>query len=158
MERYHNILQDEDYQGLLAKLEEYEADRIYCCHDLTHALDVARMMYIFSLEEASGLEQDVIYATALLHDIGRVAQYETQEPHHQASVRIAEGILQKYVYTQGEMSEILDAIAMHRGENQDQLLGEYLYRADKLSRNCFCCKASDTCKWPESKKNKSVVI
>lgn len=159
MDRYHGILADEEYIKLLGQMEEYEKDRIYCCHGLEHVCDVARIMYILALEEGSGLSQDVIYATALLHDIGRIKQYESGIPHHEASVDMAGGFLARHGYEQTEIAMILDAIHQHRVEGEQlSPLADYLYRADKLSRNCFCCKASDTCKWPIQQRNQTIEI
>ena len=43
-------------------------------------------------------------------------------------------------------------------ENKKNELADYLYRADKLSRNCFVCKAKDKCKWSEEKKNATLIL
>ena len=32
-----------------------------------------------------------------------------------------------------------------------------LYRADKLSRNCFLCDAREDCYWPEERKNRTIL-
>ena len=38
------------------------------------------------------------------------------------------------------------------------LLGNYLYRADKMSRLCFCCEARESCKWSEEEKNMEIIL
>ena len=38
----------------LDRIEELERDRIYCGHGLGHLLDVARIAYIYNLEENLG--------------------------------------------------------------------------------------------------------
>ena len=38
--------------------------------------NVARLMYIYALEEHLELPKELIYAAALLHDIGRAQQYQ----------------------------------------------------------------------------------
>ena len=43
-------------------------------------------------------KKDQFYVTGLLHDIGRVAQYETGEHHSVAGVRIAEKLLTEIGY------------------------------------------------------------
>lgn len=159
MERYQQIICDKEYCKMVRKIEEYERDREFCCHTLSHFCDVARIMYILALEEGSSLEQDIIYATALLHDIGRVWEYEKNIPHEQASVEIARKMLPRYGYEEEEISAVVKAIGAHRvEERQDSELAEYLYRADKLSRNCFACKASVGCKWPEEKRNATLIL
>ena len=40
-----------------------------------HFLDVARLMMILNVKEDLKISDDMIYATALLHDIGRHIQY-----------------------------------------------------------------------------------
>ena len=116
-------------------------------------------MYILALEEGSYLEQDIIYATALLHDIGRLWEYEKGIPHEQASVEIAKEFLTKYGYKAEEIQIITKAIGTHRKEvMKENALADYLYQADKLSRNCFVCKAKDRCKWSEEKKNATLFL
>lgn len=56
-------------------------------------MDVARLMYIYNLEERAGLEKELIYAAALLHDIGRYEQISRGTPHHISGARIAEEIM-----------------------------------------------------------------
>ena len=43
-----------------------------------HLLDVARLAWIFNLEANQEISKERIYAAALLHDIGRHIQYETE--------------------------------------------------------------------------------
>lgn len=172
MQRYQEIICDKQYQDMIEKIKEYEKDREFCCHTLEHFCDVARIMYILALEEGSSLDQDIIYTTALLHDIGRVWEYEKGIPHEQASVEIAKEFLSKYGYEDDKIRIITTAIGAHRkeevtGQPSAELLQEekeknelanYLYRADKLSRNCFVCKAKNGCKWSEEKKNATLIL
>lgn len=159
MQRYQEIICDMQYQNILEKISKYEKDREFCCHTLEHFCDVARIMYILALEEGSSLEQDIIYTTALLHDIGRVWEYEKGISHEQASVEIAREFLTKYGYKAEEIQIITKAIGAHRKEAMEEsTLADYLYRADKLSRNCFACKAKNKCKWSEEKKNATLVL
>ena len=60
--------------------------RIFCGHDMAHFLDVARLAYLFNLEENLKLEKEEIYTAALLHDVGRFVQYEDGTPHQLASL------------------------------------------------------------------------
>lgn len=43
---------------------------------MEHFLDVARLMYIYNLEDQAGFSKEMIYAAGLLHDIGRYEQME----------------------------------------------------------------------------------
>ena len=76
MERVNGILKDPLYRTCLSKIALFERDRIFCGHDMAHFLDVARLAYIFNLEENLGIEKEEIYTAALLHDVGRFVQYE----------------------------------------------------------------------------------
>lgn len=148
------IMENHSFQYNLRKIEDFEKCREFCKHDMQHFLDVARLMYIMNLENALSIPKYIIYATALLHDIGRGQQYEKGIPHHIASVDIAKDILMQCQYDGREIEEILEAIGNHR-DNTEELnsLSHILYKCDKLSRNCIHCKASDGCKWPIEKKN-----
>lgn len=159
MQRYQEIIGDTEYQSMIKKIKEYEQNREYCCHTLEHFCDVARIMYILALEEGSELEQDIIYTTALLHDIGREMEYENGIPHEEGSVEFAKKLLPKYGFDKEEIEEITKAISLHRAVIDDENeLAEYLYRADKLSRNCFLCKAKEKCKWTDDMKNSTLII
>ena len=160
MERAERIRANGLFARELAKIEELEKDRIYCRHGMGHLLDVARIGRIFILEEEADIPCDVMYAAALLHDIGRAEEYESGTPHDEASVRIARKVLEESGYGGEEIEEICLAIAGHRGEadGAGSKLAQILKKADKLSRPCYACDARDTCKWPDEKKNLSVVI
>ena len=54
-----------------------------------------------------------------------------------------------------ELATILNAINNHRSDSDDEL-SILIYKSDKLSRNCFNCKAKEECYWDESKKNYSI--
>ena len=74
MDRVNRIWRHPVYQEHYKKIQELESERIFCRHTPEHFLDVARLMYIYALEEHLELSKELIYAAALLHDIGR-AQY-----------------------------------------------------------------------------------
>lgn len=159
MERIRRIRQHPLFREQLQLLQEAEKDRIFCRHTMEHFLDVARLMYIYSLENGDGLEKELIYATALLHDVGRYEQIALGTPHHTSSARMAGIILPECGFARKETERIQEAIRCHRssGGQQEDVLSIYLYRADKQSRNCFCCPASDACNWSNEKKNRQIL-
>ena len=71
MERINWILNHPLYTSSYNQLKDLEKDRIFCCHQMPHLLDVARIAYIRNLEEHLGLDKEIIYAASLLHDIGK---------------------------------------------------------------------------------------
>lgn len=131
MRRVQKIWEHPLYQENYQKLQEKEADRIYCRHGIDHLLDVARIAYIHNLEESDGYSKAVIYAAALLHDIGRYEQYEWGIPHEKSGERIAREILEDLREDSGmqlfgeEEKFILEAIANHRGQNERNCGKEY---------------------------------
>jgi uncharacterized protein len=152
------IIENHSFQYHLRNIEYYEKHREFCKHDMQHFLDVARLMYIINLENALNIPKYMIYATALLHDIGRGLQYENGTPHHISSVEIAKDILQQVGYDGKEIYDIIEAIGDHRISNEKlNGLNALLYKCDKLSRNCSHCKATDGCKWPQAKKNFKII-
>ena len=204
MDRVNAICGHPLYLSKMNTIRRAEAGRIYCRHDMQHLLDVARLMYIRVLEgEGDGsfpasrekgnekgsffvsqeagkgnepvLSKELIYAAALLHDIGRADQYENGTPHDVAGAEIARSILKDCGFDPEEISMITEAISGHRGTeehcgrgnkqeanagNQYDLIAfsRLLKEADKKSRLCFACEARDTCKWPDDKKNMEIEI
>jgi HD superfamily phosphodiesterase len=122
---------------------------------MTHLLDVARLAWIFNLEEHLDIEKERIYAAALLHDIGRHIQYLEGTPHQEAGVPIAVQILKDCGFTEEEQAEISEAIARHRDVSvrDTKTLAGLIYRGDKASRACFGCRAEKECDWSREKKN-----
>lgn len=157
MERVNRIWRHPEYQELLGKLEKLEEERIFCRHDMEHFLAVARLTYIYALEEKSSLDKELIYAAALLHDIGRPMEYTEGIPHHEASGKIAERLLPLCGFSEEETARVLEAVLCHRKTSEGETeLGRLLRQADKASRCCFLCGARDDCKWPEEKMNQKV--
>ena len=202
------LLKHPDFLQLQKRVQEMEQDRMYCHHELSHALDVCRMAWMMYLEdeykrhlkehwqksdtktqvcvEPDGqniadmrknstdsvektllcpddmlTKKDQFYVTGLLHDIGRVAQYETGEHHSIAGVRIAEKLLTEIGYPDEWKKETLQIVGVHHGreENEGELytMEYYIRRADHLSRNCFFCEASDSCKWKKEDRNQTIL-
>ena len=161
MDRVNCILMHSVYRECLEKNKQTEEERVFCGHDLQHFLDVARLAYIFALERGYDLSKELIYAAALLHDIGKWKQYTQKIPHEQASAGIAEKILPDTGFDEKEKNEILTAILSHRentrGNAKGSELSEVLYDADKISRNCYSCAAKEECDWGEEKKNLKII-
>ncbi|MGG7178613.1 HD domain-containing protein [Clostridium paraputrificum] len=152
MNKVNEILINKKYKENLELLLELEKDREFCNHTIEHFLDVARIAYIEVLERGLSYSKEVIYGIALLHDIGRVLEYQKNIPHHEASVILAREILGETSYSKDEINNMLQAIENHRGSSEDEL-SKIIYKSDKLSRNCFNCKAEKDCYWSKSKKN-----
>ncbi|MGL4772920.1 MAG: HD domain-containing protein [Clostridium sp.] len=154
MDKYNEIIQDKGFLECLEKLKILEENRVFCRHDIEHFLALARIAYIQILENKLNYSKDVVYGIALLHDLGRVLEYENGIPHHEGSVIIGREILSRTTYSDEEINTILGGIESHRenGENED-LLKEIIKKSDKLSRNCFCCNAEKECYWSKEKKN-----
>lgn len=158
MNRVDLILEHPKYQEYLDKIKQAEEKRIFCLHNMNHFLDVARIAYIMNLEEDLQISREVIYATALLHDIGRFIQYEDGTPHEKASAELAEELLQETGFGKKEQKEILRAIREHRNKEmaEEKSLAGIIYRADKASRACFACESEQQCDWDRTKKNMRV--
>ena len=156
MDRVNQIWKHPLYQTELHKLQLLEADREFCRHTPEHFLDVARLAYIRALEENYSVSKELIYCTALLHDIGRARQYEDGTPHDEAGAVIAEQILKELGFSPEEIQAIVSSIRGHRAETNQTILGQLIYRADKKSRNCFSCKAEPECYWSSAKKNMTI--
>ncbi len=159
MERLDAIWNHPVFRTEMERLEQMERDRIYCRHGLPHLLDVARTAYILSLERQTDIPRDVIYAAALLHDIGRAVQYETGTPHEQAGVPLAVAILEQSEFTKKEQSGIVECVCSHHGRKfGGSSLCDLIFEADKRSRPCFACPATSSCKWTEQQKNRTLTI
>lgn len=152
--RINMILYNEVFTEYIFQLKKLEEDRIFCKHGIDHCLDVARIMYIINLENKLDFKKDIIYATALLHDLGRVDEYNKSIEHHKASAKIAEIILTQCNFSNEEIKVIYNAILNHRvNQSSDKGLNSLLYFGDKQSRNCFNCISQNLCKWNKDKMN-----
>lgn len=155
MDRINRILNHPLFQNCTEQIAGLEESRIFCGHDMSHLLDVARLAYIFTLEEGLGMDRERIYAAALLHDIGRHIQYLEGTPHQEAGLPLAKEILADCGFSAEESREISEAIGRHRDKTAaaEKNLSGVLYRADKMSRSCFSCAAEKECDWSREKKN-----
>lgn len=156
--RVNQILRHPLFQQQLNQLDALEQERVFCRHGLEHLLATARLAYIHALEEHLSLDPELIYAAALLHDIGRAEQYRSGQPHEQAAAVLAEPILAECGFSPAEQREILTAIASHRNSLADSshTLSILLRRADQESRLCFRCPAAEACYWPPHRRTQSL--
>lgn len=159
MDRIDKILHHDLFVRNLEKNKAAEAGRRFCRHDMAHFLDVARIGMVINLEEELGIGKEMIYATALLHDIGKHLQYSAGIPHEKASAGLAPEILRTCGFDEKETGVIVEAILRHRTQEaaSERNLNGLLYRADKASRACFACAAESECNWKGSKKNMQIV-
>ena len=157
MNNIEKILNNPKYKNLLVELSDLEKNREFSNHTLEHFLDVARISYITILEEGLNYSKEVVYTIALLHDIGRVLEYNNGIDHHEGSAIIAKELLEETSFTKEEKDLIIKAIKNHRKECEDEL-SKIIYKSDKLSRNCFNCKAYNECYWDKEKKNKEIKV
>lgn len=157
--RINQIVKHPLYRTSLSRIEDYEKDRIFCKHDIEHFLSVARLAVILNIKENYNQPEELIYAVGLLHDIGRHIQYKTGEDHCTSSLPIASKIMIDCKFSNDEKNQVLKAISLHRNieVEQDINLNGLLYRADKMSRTCFCCNVVDECDWGVDKKNSCLI-
>lgn len=152
------VLNHKIFNEKINKIENDEKTRVFCKHDFSHLMDVARICYIINLEENLDIDKDLIYVTALLHDLGRADEVDTGINHSILSQEIAKEILKDLNFDDISKQRIINAIKNHRTkEKNDDRFIEIFYKADKLSRMCFRCPARSICNWPEEKKNKTVI-
>ena len=159
MERVDRILAHPLFKENLAKIEAAEMDRKFCGHNMVHFLDVARIGRIMNLEENFQVDLELVYAAALLHDIGKHLQYTDGIPHEQASGEIAPAILRECGFEEEETETVVTAILSHRDKSVKEMrdLRGLLYRADKASRACYACKVQEECNWKNDKKSLKVM-
>ncbi len=150
------LYQNKDFQRYIETIKACEITRQFCRHDMDHFLSVARIARIKTIEAGLNFSRDLIYTTALLHDIGRYVQYQDKTPHEIASHQLAIPLLENLDYTAAEKTLILDAILNHRN-SKAQGFSKIFYESDKLSRACFCCPVESECDWSSQKKNLTIV-
>ena len=170
MDRLNQLMKHPLYVECLEKIKKHEAERIFCKHNMEHFLDVCRIaenLWLKYCLERHLLAQDnseeiyseqmreYIYATGILHDIGRWQEYENGIRHEIASADLACCILAECGYHDQEIEEIRCAILNHRNRaiKDENSLSGWIYQADKKSRACFACEAEKKCDWSSSKKN-----
>ena len=158
MDRIDKIMEHPLYVREQARIDEMETDRKFCRHGIEHCLDVARILYILTLEQHTPYPKDMIYALALLHDIGRGEEYRTGTPHSEIGAEMAREIMAECEFGKEEVAMMIEAILNHRNAETegDNSLSSLLFQADKLSRNCYKCDMYEECYWEDSRKNSTV--
>lgn len=159
MKKIDQIISHPLFKLSMEKIEVLEARRQFCCHGISHSLDVARVAYIKVLEQGLTYSKEMVYAAALLHDIGRWQQYVKGIPHHEASEELAGRILQDTGFSEDEKKQILEGIRCHRspGQGRAESFAAVLYEADKQSRVCWMCEAFGECYWSDEQKNSGII-
>jgi uncharacterized protein len=104
-------------------------------HAWDHTLRVCRLCE--SIGTAEGVDMDVLLVAAYLHDIGRWRQDQSNGAlcHAQEGARMAEPILKKLPFSEGQRLNILHCIESHRfrsGQTPVTPEARVLFDADKL--------------------------
>lgn len=155
--RHNIVLHDPEFIERLKEIDEAEKERRFCRHGLDHLVSVARIGALIAADEGLKISRDKIYATALLHDIGRWSLLEQESDHSEAGALYAEKILRRAGYSEEDISEITHAIRCHGEDTErENSLAWLLYKADKMSRSCFNCDVYEECFWDEDRKNKNI--
>lgn len=162
LEITNKIIENQTYAALAADIERLESDRIFCRHGIEHLLSVARIALIMCRERKLEISPDLIYSTALLHDIGRAAQYKNgsdRTDHAEEGAKAAREILRE-VGADGDFAEtVCRCILAHRTSGEQRTEFERIFcAADKMSRSCFCCQAREECNWRQEKMNLKIKI
>ena len=162
MDTVTRLIQHPLYKEKYDALQAYEKERLYCRHDMRHFMRVAQIADQIARENGLSFSAEEITLVALLHDIGRIMQYQNNISHAEASASFAREILLSLGYDDKKTEEIRKAIIAHsnrmdakkrfarRGELQS--LEELLSFADQFSRECFSCEVKDRCKWKTEEK------
>lgn len=156
MENTNIIYRLEKVQAYLEDLKNIEEDRLYCRHDIYHFLTTGRIAYILTLENGLDVSRDLVYTTALLHDLSKAVEDREGLSHSKYSARLAEDILDHTNFSKGEKDLIIQAIRDHSGWDPEPKLDTFpdIFRyADNLSRDCYNCTMADSCKWEDARKN-----
>lgn len=158
LERANLILKNNEFLKAYKSIEKAEINRKFCNHDIDHLLSVARIMCLRDAEiREIKTNEDILYALALLHDIGRAKQYAIGQDHNIAGGVLAKEILLDCNFDGCEIELIINAIINHNNKDSNSYLAQLLQYADHLSRNCYLCDARNECNWSENQKNKEII-
>lgn len=154
MQRCNNIYNHPLYKERLSIISRKEKDRKFCLHDMSHALDVARIGYITIVKDGLDIDKELFYAAALLHDMGRYSGI----PHNISGAKLAEEIMPQCGFSKSETELVKTAIEGHRTGTNTDIFSAVLYDADKKSRMCFMCEMQKECYWEQEKRNMEIDI
>lgn len=113
------VLNHKIFNEKINKIENDEKTRVFCKHDFSHLMNVARICYIINLEENLNIDKDLIYVTALLHDLGRADEVDTGINHSILSQEIAQEILKDLNFDDISKQRIINAIKNHRTKEKN---------------------------------------
>lgn len=156
MDIIDKILKHPKFLEYLKLNENAEKARKFCHHNLQHAIDVGRVAYIIALENNFDLSKNLIYAAALLHDIGKWKQYSEKVDHAIEGALLAQEILKDVDMNLQDTELILDAIRNHRTKGSSSPLSKVLYDGDKACRLCIKCDMIGECNRFEDGKQPSL--
>lgn len=159
MKHVERLFRSETFLAIRKQLDEQEKTRVFCKHGLAHSLDVARIAQLMNLELGFLQDKEEIYLSALLHDLGRVDEYERGIPHQEAGCLIAEKLLAEIQYPKRLWEPILKRVVEHRQlniSNEEITRDNFFWFADKKARNCFLCEQTLNCNWKLEKKTKTI--
>jgi uncharacterized protein len=102
-----------------------------------HTLDHTMRVHALSIQLSEGLSVNrrVLKAAALLHDIGRPSEAQTEVSHSITSGEMGRELLAELGYSDQEIKQVISAIRTHRfseGIRPTSLEGEILSDADKI--------------------------
>jgi len=159
MKYVERLMRSQTFLDIQKQLNKQEQTRIFCKHGLDHSLDVARIAQLMNLELGFSQDKEEIYLSALLHDLGRVEEYECGIPHQSAGCETAKKLLGEIQYPTHLWEPILQRVLEHRHLNisdEEITKDNFFWFADKRARNCFVCQQRDECNWKMEKKTKTI--
>ena len=159
IKRVNRILSNPLFMQYMEINQAAEAGSAFCKHDVSHMLDVARIAQLYNIKKRLGFSIELIYAAALLHDITKGLQIMEGVPHNESAIAPSTKILQDAEFCTDEVECVIAAILNHRKgpkkSTKFYAFSRLIYKADKLSRNCFLCKCT-SCDW--SHKNSKLKV
>ena len=122
---------------VLAQVYADTQQRFSCIDDLAHGWGHVNRVYKLALHIAQqeGADNFIIGMAALLHDLGRTVEANSQAHHADLSVTLADEILKTYQIPEDKQQAILHAILAHsfsRGIEPQTLEARVLRDADRL--------------------------
>lgn len=159
MKYVERLMLSQTFLDIRKQLDKQEQTRAFCKHGLDHSLDVARIAQLMNLEFGFLQDKEEIYLSALLHDLGRVEEYERGIQHQKAGYEIARKLLGEIQYPLHLWEPVLQRVLEHRHLNicnEEITADNFFWFADKRSRNCFVCQQSQDCNWKTEKKTKTI--